>query len=163
MGMEPWDDDTLDSTGRLGVGLRGLYGRAEPGQGFDRVDSAVLGAARRRFAFRRRARAARVGVIGGAGAAAAGLVVAAVVWAPGSGVRMSQRVALGADVDGSGVVDIADALAIARAVERSSAPSGWDVDGDGAVTLADADAVAERAVSLDRFDLGGAGEKGVVR
>jgi len=58
----------------------------------------------------------------------------------------------GADVDGSGRVDVLDALHVARALARGTIPeagrAGWDFNADGRVDRADADALAELAVRI---------------
>ncbi len=53
---------------------------------------------------------------------------------------------LAGDVNHDGVLDILDAHALARSVERGDA--GEDLDGDGVATLADADWIADRVVRL---------------
>lgn len=57
---------------------------------------------------------------------------------------------LAADFNRDGVVDILDALALARAVEAGTLRTAqFDLNGDGVVDRADADRVAALAVSLD--------------
>ncbi len=60
--------------------------------------------------------------------------------------------AVAGDVDGSGTLDILDAFALARAVERDGGTPtrGHDFNGDGRVDRQDADWLADRAVALDR-------------
>ncbi len=59
------------------------------------------------------------------------------------------------DVDGDGRVDVLDAFAVARAVERGGEfEAAWDADGDGEVTAADARAVLAMAVRLPGLGVG---------
>ncbi len=53
------------------------------------------------------------------------------------------------DIDGSGQIDILDALVLARRVEAgSAAESRWDLNADGRVDRHDAEVVARQAVRL---------------
>lgn len=57
---------------------------------------------------------------------------------------------LAADFNRDGVVDILDALALARAVEAGTfLTAQFDLNGDGVINRADADRVAALAVALD--------------
>lgn len=108
------------------------------------VDLEVLAAARRSFEQRRRAR-----YVGrGAGALASAAAVGLAAWAlwPSQGTVTPSRLA--GDADGSGVVDMLDALIVANGVRDGAAPAAWDINGDGAVTRADVDLVAMSAVRL---------------
>jgi hypothetical protein len=71
---------------------------------------------------------------------------------PSPGVARQPGPAVAGDVDGSGTLDILDAFALARAVERDGGTPTRDHDfnGDGRVDRQDADWLAQRAVSLDR-------------
>ena len=54
------------------------------------------------------------------------------------------------DIDGSGAVDILDAFALARHLERRELTEpAWDLTGDGTVDHADVKAVAGRAVTIE--------------
>ncbi len=126
--------------------LRGLY--RTPVALEARVDEAVLAAARDRAAAagRRRLvirRMTRWGLV-----AAAGLAVGVSLTAMFAWPSRSARPTLAEDVNGDGVVDILDALALERAVEGRSATTKWDLNGDGAVNRADVDRIAMVAVRL---------------
>lgn len=108
------------------------------------VDLEVLATARRRLEQRRRAR--YVGRGAGALASAAALGLAA--WALWPTHRTVTPSLLAGDADGSGVVDMLDALIVANGVRDGSAARAWDINGDGAVTRADVDLVAMSAVRL---------------
>ncbi|HKA89667.1 MAG TPA: dockerin type I domain-containing protein [Haliangiales bacterium] len=55
------------------------------------------------------------------------------------------------DVNGDGRIDILDAFALARAIERGGAlRPEWDFNGDHAIDRADVDLCAHRAVELRR-------------
>lgn len=108
------------------------------------VDLEVLAAARRRFGQRSRAR-----LVGrGAGALASAAALGFVAWALWPTQRTVAPSLLAGDADGSGVVDMLDALIVANGVRDGSAARAWDLDGDGAVTRADVDLVAMSAVRL---------------
>jgi len=132
---------------RLVEELRGAYRPVRPIGGG--IDAAVVAMARAHLAARRRR---RMVLIAGTLAAAAGLAIAAVVAWPGSrGTRGGPitgapgRVTVG-DINGDGVVDMLDALVLAKDVERRL---GRDINGDGVVDSRDVDAVAQLAVRLD--------------
>jgi hypothetical protein len=87
--------------------------------------------------------------IGAASALAAAIVMAVMLHRPGGGVVNGPAVMAKGDVNGDGVVNMVDALALARHVRAGDrAEKGWDVNGDGVVDARDADAVAVAAVSL---------------
>jgi hypothetical protein len=155
----------------LDVLTRGLREAFTPPQWdpvqLDAMDRAVLAVtAERAAAIRRRRIAFRVGGWG-ALAAAAGLALAAVVWGPGrgpSGVLRQQGAgpaavaAMAKDINGDGVVDILDALALHRLLEQGGVHGGrWDFTGDGNIDQRDVDLVAAAAVSLSSSDDGGRG------
>lgn len=52
------------------------------------------------------------------------------------------------DVNGDGRLDVRDAHAVARALDRGGARAAWDVTGDGRVDRGDVDWIAMAAVSL---------------
>ena len=89
----------------------------------------------------------------GAGlAAAAGLALALILWRRGSVTTPTAppAVAVRGDVDDNGRVDILDAFAMQRLLERNAEPAAaLDYNDDGLFDLGDVLAVAERAVSLD--------------
>ena len=124
------------------------------------IDRAILADARAGYARRRRFWVA-ARAVGAAGVAAAAAVVVVVLYldrrdaAPVPVVTTGPGAVAG-DVDGSGRVDMVDALILARRVEAGRAVStpAEDVDGDGILSEGDVTGVAERAV---RIDAGGAG------
>jgi len=126
--------------------LRAVYrGGARASRG---MDEAVLGLARERAAAAGGGR--RLRVAGWLSAAAAVVLVASLLyvrpWA--GGVTGGGVVAAGAmDVNGDGVVDILDALALAKAVEAGTGTV--DVNGDGVVDGVDVGVLAAAAVRLD--------------
>lgn len=135
----------------LAEGLRGLY---EAPVVPESVDRAVLALARARAgsggSHRRRRRIDWR--VGGALAAAAGLALATTVWMFGEvgGARGPGRVGPMGDVDGSGTVDIVDALVLTRAIDGGLAlQANWDLTGDGRVDLADVDRIATESVRLE--------------
>jgi Dockerin type I domain len=114
------------------------------------ADQAVLALARQRAAAvaSRRVmirRLTRWGLVAAAGLAVGVSLVARLGW---HGRATGANAALAEDVNGDGAVDILDALALERAVERGSAAKAWDLDGDGVVDRADVDRVAMAAVRL---------------
>ena len=123
--------------------IRALYGTRVPVP--PEVDDAILAGVQRRFARRRRmARALRWGLAGAA--AAAVLLVAVTIW-PGMRSLPAGR----EDIDGNGQVNILDAFALARHIEKPEAVEAqWDLTGDGVVDGRDVDTVALAAVSLER-------------
>jgi hypothetical protein len=65
------------------------------------------------------------------------------------GFRSSCDRAVVEDIDGNGVVDIRDALCLARKVDsRAELERRWDINQDGIINRADADSVAMVAVNL---------------
>ena len=117
------------------------------------VDEAVVHAARAHLLRRRTRPWFRLGV---SGAAAAALLL--MVWwnqqPPPPAIKLASPrssapgVATGEDIDGSGRVDILDALTLKRLIESGNALAHHDVDGDGAVNDQDVDRVAHTAVRL---------------
>ena len=92
----------------------------------------------------------RSAAVAAAGIAAA-IVVGVLVWAvlPTASTDQANQ-ALAGDVDRNGRIDILDAFALARTIERGEATSeAWDVNGDGRVDAGDVDLVAERSVRLE--------------
>ncbi len=137
--------------------LRGLGDGAGLGGGVTgSVDLAVLGGARR---VGRRRRVTRRAVRGGAVAAVIGIVGGGVWLSGGGAVQPGGVVAIAEDLDGDGLVDMRDALILARAVADGQ---GRDVDGDGVIDRGDVERVATMAVSLGG-DGGGMQTLGVVR
>ncbi|MCI0343204.1 MAG: dockerin type I domain-containing protein [Planctomycetales bacterium] len=122
-----------ESLPRLVEALRGLE---RPPSVPPAMDEAILAAARRRLG-RRRARLVRLAPW----AAAAGILVAA------GGALLSPGTAHAADVNRDGVVDIRDALALARRIEAGGAARP-DLTGDGLVDRRDVEAVALVALAL---------------
>ncbi len=150
MTHSPQDPEPENGPDALAGSLSRLF-RAGPVP--DRVDRVVAAAARERLtpAPRRRWQPLLLGAAGLAAAAG----VAWMVWptrtdpdspTPSREVARVERW----DVDGSGRVDILDALALAREIESGdAADSAWDLDGDGTVDQRDVDAVGQRAVRID--------------
>ena len=115
------------------------------------VDDAVRAMARRHFAAKRRV---RYTVRWLAAAAAAAAVLFAVLWTSPALQRRMSRPSMPQDIDRSGRVDILDAFALARLVEKDVTPRReWDIDGDGVVNRQDVDALAMAAVSLSRGEV----------
>jgi len=153
-GSRQFDDTQLE----LPEGLRGeLRAMFEPRGPLPRgVDEAIRTLARREIGGSRRTVIRRVVPIA---AAAAAVLLAVFVWparqaAPGgpagaeTATAKALRFVAREDVDGSGRVNIVDALVLARHVERGTAQGEWDINRDGHVDRRDADAVAQAAVSL---------------
>lgn len=126
------------------------------------VDEAILARARSHFARRRRIRLI-LGWTGAAGAAAAAIALVLLL-RPGPQItplaqmdergRASSTGLAREDIDRNGRVDILDAFALARDVERGAvAGRALDLDGDGRVGRGDVDAVAMAAVRLERGSL----------
>lgn len=144
--MDPHDDPILPD--RLADDLSALY-RADvrvPAE----VDRAVTNGARAHFARRR-------GWVrwAGAGAAAAAVLVVSVQLfhsEPAAPTQMAVDVTRrDGDADGNAIVDIRDALALARQLEAGNTTwNRWDdVNRDKAVDRKDVDAIAMMAVSLN--------------
>ena len=147
--------DAPEAPAGLVEALGGLY-RAGPAVPVE-VDRAILSEARAGYARRRRFwLAARA--VGAASAAAAAIVIAVVAYRgrgpAGSGPVAATQGAVSAvpgDMDGSGRVDILDALVLAKKVQANPAGapgSREDVNGDGELDRRDVDRVAEIAVSV---------------
>ena len=148
----PSDHPTLPP--RLSARLNEWYG--SPVVVPPAVDDAILREARAGFARRRRF-ALAVRWAGSLAAAAAAVAVVAVVLhrnRPGPHVAVNSVPALAGDVDGSGRVDMLDALLLARKVEANAASNvagadkAGDFNGDGVLDGRDVDAVANLAVRL---------------
>jgi Dockerin type I domain len=116
----------------------GVDASASPG-----VDQKILSRARAHFARRGWLR-----LLLEVGAIAAVIVLA--VWVVHPRRSVTPHVATAAeDINGDGVVDIRDALALERAL-NDGAIKGYDVNRDGVTDRRDVDAVAMLAVRLDR-------------
>jgi hypothetical protein len=92
-----------------------------------------------------------------AAAAVAAVWVCAAIWdRPGvldSARLMTAQLSI-QDIDGNGVVDIRDALCLARKVDSHvELERRWDINHDGIINRADADSVAMVAVNLSRQGL----------
>ena len=128
--------------------LGGLYRRpvAVPAE----RDRVILAGARTQMVRRRRLRL----LMRVSGAAAAVAAVVALVMRtpeiPDAEKQVRPAVAVRAqDVNRDGVVNIVDALLLARKVEAGGvAQTQWDFDGDGVVDRKDADSIADEVVSL---------------
>ena len=134
-------------------GLGRAYGyKVEVPVGMDR---AVLGAMREKFGRRRRMRLMARWGMAISGAVAASVMVA--VWMGSGGNPRAggpSLVAINGDIDGSGRVDMVDALLLARRVQRGEKLEGaWDVNGDGKVDQADVEVIARGAVELKQGGL----------
>ena len=118
------------------------------------LDRRILDLAKSNFARRHRIRLQlRWG--GGAAAAAALLLVALHLHHPQPAPRFVSTQSAGttralpADINHDGVVDILDAMALARQLESKTAPTAnLDINNDGKVDQRDVDAIATQAVSL---------------
>ena len=108
------------------------------------IDRAILNRARAHLA--RRGRFSLLLRVGGA--AAAVLVIAASLL-PWLNLR-NRAVALRGDLNGDGVVDIRDALLLARDIDSKQTKASDDVNGDKVVDRRDVDAVAMMAVRIDK-------------
>lgn len=112
------------------------------------VDERILMRARRRLATGRRRFKWRMATIGALAAAVAIVFIlpAFLSHAPSP----SQAPTLSGDIDGNGRIDILDAFALARHIERKEkTAAGWDVNADGRIDRRDVDAVARIAVRLN--------------
>lgn len=134
------DESQLPALQRLTEALRRLHRldfRVPP-----EADDAIRAMIRQHFSAKKRVRR----VAGWLSAAAAAAAVLLVMFWSGSPLRPPVG-----DIDASGQVDILDAFAVARAIDRSSPTRReWDVNGDSVVNRADADAIAMSAVRLDK-------------
>jgi len=136
---------------RLTEELRRLYDRdlAVPSE----IDEAIVARAARQLARRRPA----VTLLRWLPVAAAAAAIILVVLLPLS-IREHRpeppvrgKLAIREDFDRSGRVDILDAFALAREMEKALEPrSDWDINGDGMVDKKDVDTIALAAVSLER-------------
>jgi hypothetical protein len=154
-------NDDLSIPPELQQQLQALYdpGLSAPAA----MDQAILAEARARAAaIRRRRMLIRAGAWGSL-AAAAGLALAVIILSPSPRPSAAPApgpiaavprptIAPAKDINGDGVVDILDALALAHIVEgrttRQPAPA-WDFTGDGIVDRRDAEAIAAAAVHLE--------------
>ena len=158
--MADRDDTNFDLPQPVQDALRGLYA---PPPVPPELDERVLLLARQAFARRMRTRMIlrRTAAVGGAVAAAVALFFGVQAMRPGETATPQVAVLDGSravgDVDGSGRVDIVDALALAKRVEAGDAASpAWeDLDRDGKVTRADVEQVAQLAVKLPDSDFAG--------
>ncbi len=131
--------------------LRKLYGEdlSVPAA----VDEAIVARAAQRLARRRPA----VTLLRWLPVAAAAAAIILVVLLPLS-IKEHQpeppvgtKLAIREDFDRNGEVDILDAFALAREMEKALEPrSDWDINGDGMVDEKDVDTIALAAVSLER-------------
>jgi hypothetical protein len=154
MDTQPHEPETPDDDAQLPEALRRELA-AMYGQRVDvphTVDDAVLLETRRRLG-RNGSRPGVLRRIGpwalpGAVAAAVGLVA----WLgtmPFRGGSQSAVPPVAADIDRSGRVNILDAFALARRIDRREPlEPRWDVNGDGAIDRADVDAIGQKAVEL---------------
>ena len=109
------------------------------------IDQAILNGARAHLASRRRFRLLLP--LGGAAAAAA-LVFGVVLWDRLAAKQVAGRVE---DINGDGVVDIRDAMALQRGLDKGQIKGG-DVNRDGVTDRRDVDAVAMVAVRMKPGD-----------
>ena len=119
------------------------------------LDRAILADARAGYARRRRFWVA-ARAVGVAGAAAAAAVVVLMLYldrrdAARTPVVVTRAGAIAGDVDGSGRVDMVDALVLARKLEAGKGVSApvEDMNGDGILSQGDVLDVAEKAVAID--------------
>ncbi len=113
------------------------------------LDDQILSAARGSYRRRRQTRALVRWSLAGTSAAAAAVVLSLWISAPPANAPRPVAAGPSGDADGSGRVDILDAFAVARVLDRGGRPEPrWDVDGDGRVDRRDVDQIASAAVSL---------------
>jgi hypothetical protein len=130
---------------QFGKNLRALL---EPKAGIPaEIDRRIIHSARRSIVRRRVWKWIRYPA-----AAAAAVWICAAIW-DRPGILDSARLATARlsveDIDGNGVVDIRDALCLARKVDsRAELERRWDINQDGIINRADADSVAMVAVNL---------------
>ena len=129
------------------------------------VDRTILADARAGYARRRRFWVA-ARAVGAAGAAAAAAVVVVVLYLDRKDAARTPVVVTGAgviagDVDGSGRVDMVDALVLARKLEAGKGVSApvEDVNGDGVLSQGDVLDIAEMAVAMDAAPRGNGGRQ----
>ena len=148
---DEFDDPALPDS--LAADLSRLYARPDvrvPAE----LDRLITSSARAQLAGHGRLRLLlRVG----GPAAAAAIVLAVLVPATlrhgrGGPRQVAQASTMPGDVNGDGVVDVRDALALARVIESHQQPplGAHDVNGDHVVDRRDVDAIAQMAVRLDR-------------
>jgi hypothetical protein len=131
--MDPRDDAPTPELPALTRDLKAAYARPVPVP--RDVEAAILAMPPRP------ARRWRLGA--GVAAAAAAAVALAVVMV----YRPHARGGLRGDVDGSGRVDILDALVLAKSLDAGT-PASFDLTGDGRTDSRDVAAIAQSAVSL---------------
>lgn len=137
--------------------LRALRALAPPAVGSD--PGSFLAEARRHFAAVRHRR--RRMALAACSSAAALLLLAFAGWQWQASSRPEEDLSVASrsgplvgDLDRNNRIDILDAFALARALDRGEAPgpgsASADLSGDGRVDRADVEALARRAVALDR-------------
>ena len=122
------------------------------------VDGAILASARRQLGRQRRVRPYIYGLASAAAAAAVILALrinpdrpaapaaSSSALSPQSSVLPSPR---REDLDRNGRIDILDAFALARRLEKSASPNpAWDMNGDGVIDRKDVDVIAMAAVNV---------------
>ncbi len=142
--MKPENDKQFETDGdeRLAHDLEALF---EPkGMVPPHVDRAVMDLVARRLSARPEHRRF-VHWYTWAAAAAAVVVVAFLVRDITSPPQTVSRM----DINADGVVDVIDALKLAKAVDASATQSQWDINADGAVDDRDVDLVAAAVVRLE--------------
>ncbi len=135
---------------RLSADLRQLYGRGPTVP--QSIDDAIMRTARDVIAARRRRMRLILGgsVVSAMAAAAAVLLI--VMHPPQTDPNSrAAMVQLRGDVNGDGHVDILDALALQRLIDRPAATldtAHYDLNGDGVVDRRDVESIAQAAVSM---------------
>ena len=136
--------DEFDLPPRLGDALRDAYTHRV--QVPRQLDDSVLGAARDKFARRRRDRLMIRWGTGMAAGLAAAIALAVTLHRPAG---TPEKAFVRGDLDADGGVTMVDALALARHVAANDRlDPKWDANADGRVDQRDVDAVASAAVSL---------------
>lgn len=129
--------------------VRALRAIHAPGESVPtKVDERILSSARRQLASGRRRFNWRFATIGALAAAVAIVFILPefVTHTPPPRVMP----VLSNDIDGNGRIDILDAFALARHIERrEETAAGWDVNADGQIDRRDVDALAKIAVRLN--------------
>ena len=131
---------------RFGADLKRIY-RVEGSVGIE-VDRAVMDAARAGLGRRDRSRFIRYAIA--VGSVAAVFVCASLLYFGGDGTG-TPPVLAAQDINADGVVNIVDALKLARKIEVADVSSEkWDFNDDGVVDQADVDNVAMVAVAIEK-------------